>query len=392
MTYLNTDAGETRIMTQFAQRISRLSPSPIREILQVIDQPGMISFAGGLPASDSFPSIEVSSLNHHQLQYGATEGDLNIRQFIAGDLAKRGLQTDPDHVLVLSGSQQGIDLVAKLMIEQGTRVAVESPTYLAALQVFTLFGAAYEPFTPQTISALGAQAPTALTYTVPTFQNPTGHCYSTEQRQALADYCDSSGSVLFEDDPYRELVYNDCDSTPVCSHVKEANWIYQSSFSKTLAPGLRLGYLVCSPDLFPTLSWLKQAADLHSNRLSQHIVLSQLESDSAVDRLVALRKSYREKRDAFDIALNQQLFDVAQWQTPAGGLFFWLSLNSDKAIDTRELLVKALQRDVAFMPGEPFFSDGRAASNCIRLNFSHAQGDEVNRGLLVLAELLDERL
>jgi len=377
-------------MDYVARRINRLTSSPVRDILHLIDQPGMISFAGGLPAGDSFPPIELGSIDQHQLQYGATEGEYEIRELISRDLLQLGLPVSPQQVLLLSGSQQGIDLVAKLMIETGTRVAVESPAYLAALQVFSLFGADYVTYSPPTIGNLNNENPAALTYAVPTFQNPTGHCYSPQQRQALATYCDNSGSVLFEDDPYRELVYEKCARQPVCSYLNKARWIYQSSFSKTFAPGLRLGYLACSPDLFPALSWLKQAADLHTNRLSQHIVLQHLNSNTAAVRLAHLRDSYRRKRDLFDAALNRHIGELARWQRPAGGLFFWLTLKSARTIDTRLLLAKALRHNVAFMPGEPFYADGRKAANSLRLNFSHATAGQVDQGLSILAQLVRE--
>ena len=376
-----------------ADRISRLQPSPIREILNVVDKPGMISFAGGLPSSDSFPCISVSDLDHRQLQYGATEGDADLREFVAKDLANRGLHVSADQVLILSGSQQGIDLVAKLMIENGTQVAVESPTYLAALQVFSLFGAEYQPFTPATTNLLiNCKNAPALTYTVPTFQNPTGHCYTTDQRKALAKACDMNGSVLFEDDPYRELAYDDCDRRPVCSFMQQQNWIYQSSFSKTLAPGLRLGYLVCSAQLYPALSWLKQAADLHSNRLSQHIVLEQLQAGNAGERMVSVVAGYQRKRDVFAAALEKHLYNLATWQVPSGGLFFWLRLLSDNPVDTQKLLAKAIECNVAFMPGEPFFPAHDDESSYIRLNFSHAGDDEIAKGLQTLSTLISAEL
>ncbi len=374
---------------RLARRIDRLQPSPIREILKVIDQPEMISFAGGLPSSDSFPQLSVEGFDHQQLQYGATEGDLALRKYIAEDLGRRSLHVSADQVLILSGSQQGIDLVAKLMVEQGTRVAVESPSYLAALQVFSLFGAEYLSYTPDTITDLQRRSP-ALTYAIPTFQNPTGHCYSAAQRSQLAQVCDANGSVLFEDDPYRELCFGDCNRQPVCSLLERTSWIYQSSFSKVLAPGLRLGYLVCSPDLYPTLSWLKQAADLHSNRLSQHIVLQQLLEPGAVQRLQRVNQRYKIKRDAFALSLQQYFSDIACWQVPDGGLFFWLTLSTDKKIDTRQLLQQALQHNVAFMPGEPFFPAGSQSASCFRLNFSHATPEQADRGLCVLSQLIRE--
>lgn len=382
-------------MTSLARRIARLEPSPIRDILHVIDQPGMISFAGGLPSAESFPDLPTQVSPREQLQYGPSEGEPLLREHIAKDLTARGLPTSAEHVLILSGSQQGIDLVGKLLIEEGTRVAVESPTYLAALQVFTLLGAEYHPFAVNEPDSKGNSTVntngTTLTYTIPTFQNPTGHCYSLEERKSLALACDTSGSILFEDDPYRELCFDSCSRSPVCSLVKSAQWIYQSSFSKTLAPGLRLGYLTCSPELFPHLVQLKQAADLHSNRLSQHLVLTLLQADKDETRLKDVIDQYRQKRNNFG-ALLQQYFDgIATWQTPAGGLFFWLNLTLDKAIDSRSLLPEAIKNNVAFMPGEPFFPNPVESANALRLNFSHTAAYDAEKGIKTLANLVKRR-
>lgn len=380
-------------MTSFAQRIARLEPSPIRNILHVIDQPGMISFAGGLPSAESFPALPSEISPRDTLQYGPSEGEPLLREHIARDLTARGLHTSAECVLILSGSQQGIDLVGKLLIEEGTKVAVESPTYLAALQVFTLFGAKYRPFSVNAPNSEDNNTAningTTLTYAIPTFQNPTGHCYSLEERKSLALACDASGSILFEDDPYSELCFDTCSRTPVCSLVKSAQWIYQSSFSKTLAPGLRLGYLTCSPELFPYLVQLKQAADLHSNRSSQHLVLTLLQADKDQIRLKRVIDQYRHKRDNFDALLKHYLNGIANWQTPAGGLFFWLNLTLDKAIDSRLLLPEAIKNNVAFMPGEPFFPMPMETANALRLNFSHAAADDAEMGIKTLANLLN---
>jgi DNA-binding transcriptional MocR family regulator len=387
-THTATDTGKG---INTARRIGRLTSSPVREILSVANRADIISFAGGLPDHESFPDIALNDVDKGVLQYGATEGDARLRQWIADDLARRNFAVSAEQVLILSGSQQGIDLVAKMFLEPHTRIAVESPTYLAALQVFNLFGADAICFAPDTVAKLKNEQP-VITYTIPTFQNPTGYCYSAAERQQLAAICDANGSVLFEDDPYRDLVYDPCDRQPVCSYLEQSNWIYQSSFSKTLAPGLRLGYLVCSPSLYPTLSWLKQAADLHSNRLSQLLVLAQLQRADYADRLQHITAGYRRKRDHFDTLLHRYVAGLANWQKPAGGLFFWLKLN--KQIDTGKLLEQALEQCVAFMPGEPFFPANAAADgaqqqgSCIRLNFSHSSVEQSETGLKILSELI----
>lgn len=374
---------------RFSQRIADLHPSPIREILAVIDRPGMISFAGGLPSADTFPELTLDGMPITSLQYGASEGDTALRERVADELNERGLRCDPAQVIILSGSQQGIDLVAKLFIDAGTPVAVESPTYLAALQVFRYFGASFSELDAKLPQAgLSSQNRPAFAYAIPTFQNPTGHCYSTAERTNLAAACDALQVPLFEDDPYRDLVFDDCDRTPVCARLKRASWVYQGSFSKSLAPGLRLGYLVASPDLLPYLVRLKQAADLHSNRLSQWLVLEQLRSPERTTRTAGLVDTYRRRRDAFACALAQHFAGLADWEIPPGGLFFWLELKAK--IDTRQLLTAAIERGVAFMPGEAFFADAASARSTLRLNFSHASEADAERGLALLAELLKE--
>jgi 2-aminoadipate transaminase len=375
----------------FASRIQRLDASPIRDILNVINKPGMISFAGGLPAVHSFPELRLNVDKEH-MQYGASEGEQNLRQWIAADLAERGLETDENHVIILSGSQQGIDLTSKLLVQPHTCVAVESPTYLAALQVFRLFGADFLEYDAQRINDLSSQRTPTLLYTIPTFQNPTGAVYNETTRQAIAGRCDRQDIVLFEDDPYRDLVFEPCERTPICSFLKKAPWIYQSSFSKTLCPGLRLGYLACSPSLYPYLLRLKQAADLHSNRISQAAVLSLLTAPTYHSRLEQLCDHYKDKRDKFNQLLTHYLTDIAHWDIPSGGLFFWIKFKTEKMIDTRKWLPLALDANVAFMPGEPFFSDSRSASNAIRLNFSHAHTDDMEKGIATLAKIIRSQL
>jgi 2-aminoadipate transaminase len=372
---------------RFSRRIDDLHASPIREILSVIDRPGMISFAGGLPALDSFPTLSLDRMPQRALQYGPSEGDWELREQIARDANGLGLTCTPEQVLVLSGSQQGIDLVAKLFIDRGTAVAVESPTYLAALQAFRFYGARFVDYDVDDLGSRPFQTDgPVFAYCIPTFQNPTGRCLDASQRSALAAACDADNVPLFEDDPYRDLVYDPCERTPVCSQVKRAPWVYQGSFSKSLAPGLRLGFLIASETLMPFLIRLKQAADLHSSRVSQWLVLQQLRDAGRGQRLNDLATAYRARRDGFQSALQRHFGDLARWQTPPGGLFFWLTL--EHRIDTRMLLAQAIEAGVAFMPGEPFFPHAVERCGQLRLNFSHADEANAERGLKILAALV----
>ena len=381
----------------FSERVTRLRSSLVREILAAAQKPGSISFAGGLPAPDAFPEFDWPSVPDAAAQYGMSEGEPELREAIAEYASAQGLACDASQVLVVSGSQQGIDLAAKLFVDPGTPLVTESPTYLAALQAFELFGARVTglPLGPSGIDpqalrdTIAAENP-RLAYLVPTFQNPAGTCYSADTRRAVAEVLDRLEVPLLEDDPYRELVYEPVDRTPICSHLKSAPWIYQGSFSKSFMPGVRVGYLVASADIYPHLLRLKQATDLHTNRPGQWLAHSWLVSAGREAYLGQLRETYRAKRDAMDIALSEHLGELATWDVPTGGLFFWARLR--EPIDTRPVLTRTLSRNVAFMPGEAFFPGDEPVHGRLRLNFSHATRAQMHEGLGVLAEELARSL
>jgi 2-aminoadipate transaminase len=376
------------MMARLSTRTADLHASPIRDMLSVALRPGMISFAGGLPAAETFAGLDLPAPPRDLLQYGPTEGEPDLRARIAEDLVALGIDTAPDRVLLLSGSQQGIDLAAKLVIDAGAPVAVEAPAYLAALQVFRFFGARFQVLGRADPAAGWAGAPPRLAYVTPTFQNPTGACWSAEERQAFARACEAHDVIVFEDDPYRDLAYEPCERRPVCAGMR-GSFIYQGSFSKTVAPGLRLGFLTASPELYPYLVWLKQAADLHTNRLSQWMVLQYLDAPDRAERLETVTAFYRRRRDAFEAALQRHLGGLADWRTPPGGLFFWLTLRG--GIDAQALLARALERNLLFTPGGHFMVDGDANAS-LRLNFSHAASDAAERGLQILGELVRRQL
>jgi len=374
----------------FSERIDRLTSSLVRDILSATQRPGMISFAGGLPAPDELPVPDWSQVPASAAQYGQSEGEPELREAIAEHARAMGIDCDLSQVLVVSGSQQGIDLVAKLFIDPGTPMITEAPTYLAALQAFELFGAAChgvplgdDGIDAQTLREVAQTSGARLAYLIPTFQNPSGTCYCAETRAAVARVADELGLTVFEDDPYRELVYEAVDRTPICSQIKKASWIYQGSFSKSFMPGIRVGYVIASPDLMPHLVRLKQAADLHTNRFGQWLAYDHLTSADLPGRLDHLRSAYSAKRDAMDAALGEHFSELAEWTTPPGGLFFWLRLRT--AIDTRSLLPEMLERNIAFMPGEVFFPATAPATGYMRLNFSHASAGQMQTGLATLA-------
>lgn len=376
----------------FSERITRLKSSLIREILAAAQRPEVMSFAGGLPAQAMLPQVEWQAMPVSMGQYGMSEGEPELREAIAREARAIGVPCEASQVLIVSGSQQTLDLAAKLFIDPGTKVLVEAPTYLAALQPFQLFGAdclavPQEADGPQ-LDALReqlAQKP-AFGYLIPTFQNPSAVRYSEARRDAVAALFDEYGVPLIEDEPYRELVFDGGSATPIVSRLRKASWIYTGTVSKTLLPGLRVGFLIATPDLFPLLLRLKQAADLHTNRIGQWQALQWLGTQQYREHLAELRDFYRVRRDAMQSALLEHFAELADWQIPQGGLFFWLKLK--QPLDTRTLLQPALAENVAFMPGEPFFVDPEQNHGYLRLNFSHVAPERLGEGLQRLTRVI----
>ncbi|UNG20609.1 PLP-dependent aminotransferase family protein [Stutzerimonas zhaodongensis] len=381
----------------FSERVDRLKSSLIREILAAAQRPEVMSFAGGLPAESMLPQVEWAEMPASMGQYGMSEGEPALREAIAAEARAIGVSCSASQVLIVSGSQQTLDLASKLFIDRGTEVLLEAPTYLAALQAFQLFGAdclaVEQEADGPSISALRQrlkQHKPAFAYLIPTFQNPSAVRYSEEKRDAVAALLDEFGVTLIEDEPYRELVFDDERARPIVSRLRSASWIYTGTVSKTLLPGLRVGYLIATPDLFPYLLRLKQSADLHTNRVGQWQALQWLGSDQYRAHLAELRRFYRLRRDAMQAALAEHFTGLADWQVPQGGLFFWLQLK--QPIDTRTLLDSALAQDVVFMPGEPFFVDPEQNLGYLRLNFSHVAPERLDEGIRRLASVIREAL
>lgn len=382
---------------KFSSRINRLTGSLIRETLALTQKPGMISFAGGLPSEEVMPRLAMQNVPQSLGQYGMTEGEPELRAFIAHRLTALGRRCKPEQVLITSGSQQGIDLVSKLFIDPGTPVVIEAPSYLAAIQSFRLFGADFilHPLSQegidseQWLSSILRYQP-AFSYLIPTFQNPSGVCYNRTERESLAEIFDRTGGLLVEDEPYRELAYDVVDRHPLCGYLQKAPWIYLGSFSKTGLPGLRIGYLAASEDLFPLFVRLKQSADLHTSRIGQwwtHQFISSADYPAHLDRLSAY---YRHKRDIMGEALKSHFGDIARWDTPKGGLFFWIRLN--QSVDTREILKRVLEKNVAFMPGKPFFAADDPPQGFLRLNFSRSFPFEIEKGIALLGQMIRQQV
>ena len=377
-----------------ARRALKMNPSVIREILKVTEKPGIISFAGGLPSPRTFPVSAFSAAcekvlredGHAALQYAASEGYAPLREMVANMLP---WNVDPALVLITTGSQQGLDLIAKVLIDEGSRVLVETPTYLGALQAFT-------PMEPDIVSVacddggvdiadLAAKAPGArFFYVLPNFQNPTGRTMPEARRAALSAEAARLGLPLVEDNPYGDLWFDTPPPLPLSARNPEG-CIYLGSFSKVLAPGLRLGFMVAPAAIFPKLLQAKQAADLHSPGFNQRLV-AEVMKDGFLDRHVpTIRALYKSQRDAMLAAMAREMPEGVEWNTPAGGMFLWARL--PEGMNAIELLPEAVARNVAFVPGWAFYAD-KADARTLRLSFVTSSVAQINIGIAALAEAI----
>ncbi len=398
---------------RLAARAAAMNPSAIREILKVTERPGILNFAGGLPSPETFPVdamraacatvlAEGSPIAHPALQYAASEGLPELRQWVAAELGKQGAPVAPEQVLITTGSQQGLDLVAKVLLDADAPLLVETPTYLGALQAFTPMQPAIrsvasddEGVQPEALraqldamQAAGGEPPRFM-YLLPNFQNPTGRTMPEARRQAVLDVCRAHGLPIVEDNPYGELWFDAPPPAPLLARWPEGV-IYLGSFSKILAPGLRLGYLVAPPALYPKLLQAKQAADLHTPGFNQRVVVEVIR-DGFLDRHVpTIRARYKAQRDAMMAALQQHMAGLdVQWNAPVGGMFVWLRLPDDGkgGLDAQALLPKAVDAGMAFVPGAPFYAAAPDART-LRLSFVTATPEQIERGMAALAQVV----
>ena len=392
--------------SRYAQRTKGVKSSAIRELLKITQRPEVISFAGGLPASEVFPterfreacSRVLDNQAHLALQYGASEGYQPLREMIARHIARYGINAKAENVLITSGSQQALDLIGKLLINGGDRVLVEAPTYLGALQAFNVYGAEYVSVASDADGLRTEKLEPSLRsgpkfmYVLPNFQNPGGTTLSEGRRHELVLLADKFGIPIIEDDPYGQLRFEGEHLTPLVVLDREnlrrdngysiGNVIYLSTFSKTLAPGLRLGWIVAPPEVITKLVQLKQGADLHTSTFTQ-IIAYEVARDGFLDEHVKLiRRVYRERRDVMLEALAQNFPPEVTWTRPQGGLFLWVSLPT--GMDAQKLFETALKENVAFVPGDSFYApNGNAeeARRHLRLNFSAAPPDQIREGI-----------
>ena len=403
--------------SRYAQRTKGIKSSAIRELLKFTQRPEVISFAGGLPAPEVFPTKRfqeacgkvLEQKSHLALQYGATEGYEPLREMIARHIARYGIKAKSENVLITSGSQQALDLIGKLLINPGDRVLVEAPTYLGALQAFNIYGADYVsvPSDEDGLRSDLLEAPLRsgpkFMYVLPNFQNPGGTTLSEGRRHELVLLADKYGIPIVEDDPYGQLRYEGEHLTPLVVLDREnlrrddgysiGNVLYLSTFSKTLAPGLRLGWIVAPPEVIAKLVQLKQGADLHTSTFVQ-MVAYEVARDNFLDEHVKLiRRVYRERRDVMLEALTRNFPPEVTWTRPLGGLFLWVTL--PEGADAAELFEAAVRENVAFVPGDCFYAPNGHRDNGkrqMRLNFSSSSPDQIREGIRRLSIAVKRQL
>lgn len=404
-------AAETLWTDRFAQRTERMTSSVIREFLKLVTEPGMISFAGGLPAPEVFPleQVKVATLRvlaEHgatALQYGATEGYEPLRELLVRHMARYGIEVGPRNVLITTGAQQALDLIGKAFINPGDRVAIEEPTYLGALQAFSTYEAHYvtvpvddDGLRVDRLEEALRAAPKFL-YVLPNFQNPSGATLSLARRRRVVELAARYGTPIVEDDSYGQLRYQGAHLPPLvkldadlhgCAHAERSfrgGVLYLGTLSKTLAPGLRVGWVVAPEEVIGKLAILKQGDDLHSSTFAQ-IVAFEAAQGGFLDRHVkVIRRVYTERRDTMLAALERHAPVGVRWTRPQGGLFLWVTLPAP--LQAAAVLKEALAAKVAFIPGSAFSPHGGDA-NAMRLNFSYCRPQVIEEGIIRLCAVL----
>ncbi|HQU38103.1 MAG TPA: PLP-dependent aminotransferase family protein [Anaerolineales bacterium] len=396
---------------RYAFRTQQMSSSVIRELLKLTELPEIISFAGGLPAPEVFPlerfreasNTVLENFGPQSLQYSTTEGHRPLREMIARHISRFSSEVSADNVLITSGSQQALDFVGRLFVNRGDYIVVESPTYLGALQAWNAYGAQYIPVRADEHGMIVDELEAALRvgpkfiYVLPNFQNPSGSTLSLERRKQLIRIADKYGVPIIEDDPYGQLRYEGEHIPSIVALDSEyrgpngghysGNVIYLSTFSKLLAPGLRLGWVIAPSEVIQKLVMSKQAADLHTSSFNQYIAFEAAKGGFLDEHVKVIRATYKERRDVM-IEMMEEMFPAGvTWRKPKGGMFLWSIL--PEGMDSAEVLKRAIEKKVAFVPGEAFHPTG-GGKNTLRLNFSYSSPETIREGITRLGTTLKE--
>lgn len=383
---------------RFAARAASIRPSAIREMLKITQQPQMISFAGGLPSPALFPLDRIREASERvlrdqpqaALQYSTTEGYAPLRQWIAERVSQGRVNISPDQVLIVSGSQQALDLTGKLFLDPEDTVLVEAPTYVGALQTWNTYQARYDsvPIDADGIQLeafeAALQRKPKMAYILPNFQNPSGVRLSLERRAQVAELAQRYGVPIFEDDAYARLGFEGEDLPNLYGYAPE-NTLYFGTFSKTLVPGYRLAWIVGPPEIIQRLVHAKQAADLHTSTIAQMTAYEAIKDGFLEEHAQSVRKVYAERCQYMLAQMREHFPAEVRWNDPQGGMFIWVTLPA--GLNSQELLQQAVAQKVAFVPGVPFFADG-SGSNTFRLSYATSSPEQIATGIERLGQVL----
>jgi len=390
---------------RLARRVGRLRPSTIREMLKVTQDPAVISFGGGLPAAELFPVADISAAQDRvmrvrgaaALQYSVTDGVSELRAWVAERVRSRsGIDAGPDDVVITGGSQQGLDLYARVFLDAGDVVALENPSYLGAIQAFDAYEPGYLPIASDEHGIVPGALDAALRaadplpkflYVVPNYENPTGNTLAAERRPQIADICARFGVPILEDDPYGEIWFDERPPAPLIVHGAKGAVTYLGTGSKMVAPGLRVAWMVIPDrDLREKIVTAKQGADLHSSSYAQYVFHAYVEDDARLDaHLARVRATYRARRNAMIAALESEMPAHVRWNLPDGGMFLWATAGA--GVDTEELFSRAVRDGVVFVPGRPFYPN-KERGDGMRLNFSAMPEPRIADGIARLARAI----
>ena len=391
---------------KFASRMAEAKASEIREILKVTQNPQVISFAGGLPAPELFPVDAVKKADAavldedgmKALQYTTTEGYDPLRTWIADRLnGKNGTSFDKDNILITHGSQQALDLAGKVFLDEGDVVLCESPTYLAAITAFRSYGCRFVDIPTDDegmiISdlrkAIEENGNVKLIYVIPNFQNPTGKTWSVERRRELAEVSAANSIAVIEDDPYGEIRFEGKDVPSLMKFDGSGNVMATGTFSKIFCPGFRIGWIAGDKGIIRKFVLVKQGVDLQCNTFAQMSISKFLEQNDIDEHIAKIKETYRKRRDVAVVTMRKEFPENVKFTEPEGGLFAWIELPS--GVNSRNVLEKCLERNVAFVPGGPFFPNG-GHENTLRINFSNMPEERIVKGLRIMADVIREFL